>query len=321
VKLLNARWPERPVDVQTSANNAPLLKYMPGVRQGIVFDLPRRRLPLAQYRALAARLRAENYGTALVMLRTWKAALAPFLARIPERTGFVGEWRFGLLNDLRWNERQLPRMIDRCAALALPKDAALPAAWPQPELVVPPNELANWHDQRGLGADPHPIIVLAPGAVGRGKRWPTQHFATLARHFAGEGASIWIVGGPNETPLAKEIGAASARVRDLTGTDLHNAILALKAANVAVSNDSGLMHVAAALGTPTIGLFGPTVPWLDAPLNPLAAIIEPEDGVRPRRGDQLTRRDVRDRRTDDIAPERVIAAVREVLAGRKAANS
>jgi heptosyltransferase-2 len=320
VKLLRARWPERPVDLLTSANNAPLLAYMPGVRQGIVFDLPRRRLPLGQYVALAARLRAENYGTALVMLRTWKAALPPFLARIPERTGFVGEWRFGLLNDLRWNERRLPRMIDRCAALALPKDAALPPEWPQPELVVSPNELAEWRDQGGLGGDPQPIIALAPGAVGTGKRWPAAHFATLARQFAADGAAVWIVGGRNETALAGEIAAAAPRVRDLTGTDLRNAILALKAANVAVSNDSGLMHVAAALGTPTIGLFGPTVPWLDAPLNPLAAIIEPDDGVTPRHGDRLTRRDVRHRRTDDIAPERVIAAVRQVLRGRRPAN-
>src|SRR5439155_17275166 len=98
------------IDMLTSQNNAPLLRYMPGVRRGIVCNLPRGRLPLRQYRALAARLQAEGYGTALVMLRTWKAALAPFLAGIPERVGFVGEARFVLLNDLRWGERRLPRM-------------------------------------------------------------------------------------------------------------------------------------------------------------------------------------------------------------------
>ena len=116
---------------------APLLDYMPGVRKGIVADLPRRRLALGQHRALAARLRAEGYGQALVMPRTWKAALAPCLAGIPVRTGFVGEARFGLLNDLRWGERALPRMIDQCAALALPKGEAPPPDWPLPELKVP----------------------------------------------------------------------------------------------------------------------------------------------------------------------------------------
>src|SRR5258708_17502909 len=98
IKLLTARYPRRPVDVLTTTLCAPLLDYMPGVRKGIVCDLPRKRLAFAQHRALAARFAAEHYGSSLVMPRTWKSALAPFLAGIPERTGFAGEGRFGLLN-------------------------------------------------------------------------------------------------------------------------------------------------------------------------------------------------------------------------------
>src|SRR6266542_3390811 len=120
VKVLRARWPSRPIDVLTSSLCAPLVDYMPGLRKGIVCDLPRGRLPVGRYLALGRQLRTEGYGTALIMLRTWKAALAPFLAGIPERIGFVGEMRFGLINDLRFGERALPRMIDRCAVLALP---------------------------------------------------------------------------------------------------------------------------------------------------------------------------------------------------------
>ena len=120
----------------TTTMVAPLLDYMPGVRKGIVVDLPRTRLAFGQHRALAERLRAEGYGQALVMPRTWKSALAPCLAGIPRRTGFVGEARFGLINDLRFGERRLPRMIDRCAALALPKGTARPPDWPLPELKV-----------------------------------------------------------------------------------------------------------------------------------------------------------------------------------------
>src|SRR5437763_1598579 len=99
IKLLRARYPDRPIDVLTTTLCAPLLDYMPGVRKGIVIDLPRKRLALGQHRALAARLRAENYGTALVMPRTWKSALAPYLAGVPVRTGYAGEFRFGLIND------------------------------------------------------------------------------------------------------------------------------------------------------------------------------------------------------------------------------
>ena len=148
VRLLKARFPNRPVDVLTTTLCAPLLDYMPGVRKGIVCDLPRRRLALQEHRSLAARLAAERYGSALVMPRTWKSALAPFLAGIPERTGFAGEARFGLLNDLRFGEKKLPRMIDRCGALALPKGSALPADWPKPELDVPAQEAAEWRAAR-----------------------------------------------------------------------------------------------------------------------------------------------------------------------------
>ena len=85
------------------------------------------------------------------MPRTWKAALAPFLAGIPRRTGFLGELRLGLLNDIRGGEKALPRMVDRCAALALPNGAALPADLPPPQLVVPREEVAAWRDRLGFG--------------------------------------------------------------------------------------------------------------------------------------------------------------------------
>jgi len=92
VKLLRTRFPDRPpVDVLSSALwRAPLADYMPGVRQAIVEDLPRKRLGLAQQRRLAKRLKGEGYGTALIMPRTWKSTLAPYFAGIPERTGLSG---------------------------------------------------------------------------------------------------------------------------------------------------------------------------------------------------------------------------------------
>ena len=252
---------------------APLTDYMPGVRQAIVVDLPRKRLALAQQKALAARLKQEGYGTALIMPRTWKAALAPFLAGIPERTGFVGEARFFLLNDLRFGERSC-----RAWSIAAPRWRCRPAPlcrrhWPVPELKVPPAEIAAWRSRRGLAAESRPVVALAPGAVGPSKRWPSASYAALARRLLAEGFAVWVLGGPDEKPLAAEIvGATDAR--DLTGHDLRDAILALASASVAVSNNSGLLHVAAALGTPSIGIFGPTSPWHWAPLNPLAATIE-----------------------------------------------
>jgi heptosyltransferase-2 len=210
------------------------------------------------------------------MPRTWKAALAPLLAGIPERTGFVGEARFCLLNDWRWGEKKLPRMVDRCAALALPADATIPTDWPVPQLVVPQADAAAWRRANGLGDTP--AVALAPGAVGPSKRW--SYFPEAARELAAQGLDVWVLGGPGEKEAAREIVTAGGpRVRDLTGTDLRNAILALAAAKTAISNDSGLLHVAAAIGTPSIGIFGPTSAWHWAPLNPIEAAIETRTDV------------------------------------------
>jgi heptosyltransferase-2 len=314
VKLLRERFPQRQIDMLATTLCAPLTDYMPGVRKAIVCDLPRRRLALRQQRALAARLRAEGYGTALIMPRTWKSALAPFLAGIPQRVGFAGEARFGLLNDLRWGERKLARMVDRCAALTLPARAALPAEWPLPELKVPPDEIAAWRQKLALGED-KPAVALAPGAVGPSKRWPAAAYAELARRLANEGKAVWVLGSPAEKPLAREIAAAApASVRDLTGTDLRNAIMALAAADAAVSNDSGLLHVAAAAGTPAIGIFGPTSPQLWAPLNPLAAVIEAAVPPPCRPCHKPTCRMRHHRCMRDIPADQVLDATRAALA-------
>jgi heptosyltransferase-2 len=271
VRVLKQRWPNRPVDVLARPLCAPLVDYMPGVRSGVVWDLPRSRLALAKQRGLAALLRERNYGTALVLPGTWKSAIAPALAGIPERIGFFGEVRFGLLNRLRWGERSLPRFIDKNASLALPKGAPLPTEWPVPQLHVPSVHISRWRQANGLGTNP--AVALAPGSVGASKRW--SYYAQAARLLAERGLDVWVVGGPEEKAFAAEIVAAGGPgVRDLTGTDLRNGILAMAAAGVAISNDSGLMHIAAAIGTPTMGIFGPTDPYLWAPLNGLAATVQ-----------------------------------------------
>jgi heptosyltransferase-2 len=314
VKVLKSRWPDRPVDVLTTALCRPLADYMPGLRQAILGDLPRSRIAVSAQRALAARLRANGYGLALIMPRTWKAALAPFLAGIPQRVGFVGEARFGLLNEWRWGERRLPRMVDRCAALALPEGDPLPAQWPLPELVVPAAEVEAWRERRGLDGS-RPAVALCPGAVGPSKRWTAEGYGEIARTLTGRGMAVWVIGGPDEARLAAGIASAGGPLaRDLTGPDLRNAILALAAARAAVSNDSGLLHVAAALGTPAIGIFGPTSPWHWAPLNPLAAVIETRTDVPCRPCHKPTCRLRHHNCMRDIPAAQVLAAVEQAVA-------
>jgi heptosyltransferase-2 len=271
VRVLKQRWPNRPIDLLATSLCAPLVDYMPGVRSGIIWDLPRSRLAVAKQWGLAGRLKAGNYATALVLPRTWKSAIAPMLASIPERVGFVGEARFGLINRWRWGEKALPRFIDKNAALALPDGAPLPQEWPAPQLIVPAEEASHWRQAGGLGSSR--AVALAPGSAGASKRW--TYYPEAARRLAAHGLDVWVVGGPGEKALAAEIVATGGpRVRDLTGTDLRNGILAMAAADVAISNDSGLVHIAAALGTPTMGIFGPTSPYHWAPLNGLAATVQ-----------------------------------------------
>ncbi|MBB5047597.1 heptosyltransferase-2 [Rhodopseudomonas rhenobacensis] len=311
VRVLKDRWPDRPVDVLTTKLCAPLLDYMPGVRQGIVWDLPRGQLALAQQRALAARLSAEQYGASLVMPRTFKSTIAPWLAGIPQRTGFIGEVRFGLLNDWRRGERALPRMIDRCAALALPAGIKLPMDWPEPQLKVPADEIARWRHARGLGE--RTVVALAPGAVGPSKRW--SYYPEAARALTAQGYEVWVIGGPGEKPLAEAIvAAAGPQSRDLTGTDLRDGILALAAADLVISNDSGLLHVSAAIGTPTIGIFGPTSAWHYAPLNPITAVIETKTDVPCRPCHKPTCRMVHHKCMRDIAAGDVTDAAFRALA-------
>lgn len=311
VRVAKQRWPNRPIDILTTPLCAPLLDYMPGVRRGISNDLPRSRLALGRQQRLAAQLRAEGYGTALVMPRTWKSALAPALAGIPERVGFVGEVRFGLINRWRWGERALPRLIDKNAMLVLPAGAPRPAQWPEPQLQVSAQAIADWRQASGLGS--RPAVALAPGSVGAHKRWPG--YAEAARALAAEGFEVWVVGGPGETEAARAIVASGGpQVHDLTGTDLRQGILAIAAADLAISNDSGLMHVAAATGTPTIGVFGPTSPWHWAPLNPLAAAVQPA----ALRGTEMPYHSIAARDDDSyirsIPVSDVMDAAREVLA-------
>src|SRR6202140_3175644 len=201
VRVLRKRWPNRPVDLLVTSLCAPLVDYMPGVRSGIVWDLPRGRLAVARQWGLAAQFRARNYATAIVLPRTWKSAIAPAIAAIPERIGFVGEARFGLINHWRWGEKALPRFIDKNAALALPDGAPLPPEWPVPQLQASPEEIARWRQGSGLGTGR--AVALAPGSVGASKRW--TYYPEIARLLAERGLDVWVGGGPGEKALAAEI--------------------------------------------------------------------------------------------------------------------
>jgi heptosyltransferase-2 len=265
------------VDVLAPPWCAPVYARMRGVRSIIESPFGHRELKLGARRALARTLRENAYTRAFVLPNSFKAALIPWFARIPRRIGYVGEARQLLLTDARrLDQRAFPRLVDRFVALAAMRGERAPVA-PSPVLV--PDAVNAADAIRALGlATRRPVVVLCPGAeFGPAKRWPTEHFVTLARRFLASGYAVWLIGSPNDRPAADPIAAAVPDVRNACGrTDLGTAIDLLAQASVVISNDSGLMHAAAAVGRPLVALFGSSSPDYTPPLSPLASIARIE---------------------------------------------
>ncbi len=276
LKLLKQQHPAAQIDYLAPPWTLPLLARMPEVRQGIVNPFGHGALQLAARRRLGRSLRPAAYDHALVLPNSWKSALIPWFAGIPRRTGFRGEVRWGLLNDLRaLDVLALPQMVQRFAALALPAGATLPPALPLPALQSTTVQQQQLLARLGL-VSAKPAVAFCPGAeYGPAKRWPAVHFAALARLLAARGAAVWLVGSPKDHAIAESIAQTSAGACvNLCGkTDIAEAADLLAAAQLTVTNDSGLMHVAAAVGRPVIALYGSSSPQFTPPLAANAQII------------------------------------------------
>jgi len=274
-KVLKAQQPEAEIEVLAPPWSEALLARMPEVSASVVQPLGHGQLGLFARYQLGKQLRGRGYTQALVLPNSFKSALVPFWARIPRRTGYVGEWRYGLLNDARVLQPQvLRRTVDRFVALALPVAAALPTL-PIPRLQAfgPGGQAAC--AKFGLNGD-RPVLGLCPGAeYGPAKRWPTAHYAAVARQHLRGGGQVWLFGSAKDALVGAQIAVeAGAGCVDLCGrTSLAEAIDLLALTSAVVSNDSGLMHVAAALDKPLVALYGSSDPGFTPPLSPRARVL------------------------------------------------
>ncbi|HJW23865.1 MAG TPA: lipopolysaccharide heptosyltransferase II [Rhodocyclaceae bacterium] len=255
---------------------APVLARMSQIRNVIDSPFGHGEISLRTRWNLARQIAAEEYQQAYILPNSLKSALVPFMAGIPERIGFVGESRYGLINRRHTLDKEaLPLMVERFAQLAEAPGAPLPRPLPRPRLTSTPEQQAAALATLGL-APPRRLVVFCPGAeYGPAKRWPARHFAALARALIARGHTIWLLGSPKDRNVGEEIvHLVPGPCRNLCGaTSLEQAIDLLALAELVVCNDSGLMHVAAALDRRLVALYGSSSPNFTPPLSDRASIL------------------------------------------------
>lgn len=274
--FLKQRHPNRNIDVLAPAWSQPLLNRMPEVRHALPLSVGHGQLGLGIRFRMGRPLRGR-YGRAIVLPNSFKSALTPFHADIPIRTGFLGELRWGVLNDIRpLDEKRLPRTVDRFLALGLERDEPLSHACftldtlPTPHLVVSHQKALATLKKVGISTERASILALCPGAAyGPAKRWPEARFAALAVAMVSRGWQVVVCGSEKEAKLGEQISVlAGHHCFNLAGrTTLDDVVEILSLAACVVSNDSGLMHVATALDRPVMALFGSSDPDHTPPLG------------------------------------------------------
>lgn len=274
---LKADNPEVQIDVLAMEWTRPLLQRMPEVSQAISMPISHGVFGWSMRRTLGKQLAKNKYDQAIVLPNSWKSALIPWFAGIPIRTGWQGEMRFGLLNDIRHlDEEALPMMVQRFVSLAYPASESQAAPSYQAPLMQanPVKQALNPELKPGQRR-----LILCPGAeFGPAKQWPPEHYAALANQLLAEGWQVLVLGSKADQATAERIAQNVMETQqffNLTGqTQLENAIDLLATADWVVSNDSGLMHIAAALQRPLVVLYGPTSPAFTPPLSDNSHILQ-----------------------------------------------
>jgi heptosyltransferase-2 len=278
-KTLKQKSPQANIDILAPSWSAPLLQRMPEIKEVVIAPFQHRRADLRKRVQLGRRLRSANYQWAILLPNSWKSALVPFWARIPRRTGYVGEQRWGLINDIRRLERNhLPMTVQRFVALAGSADQPPPSreSMPVPELKVDQSQVGAALTAMQLPTPDRPILMLCPGAAfGPAKQWPAEHFAHVARQYLSQGWEVWLMGSQHDAQAAAQIASlCAAECINLAGrTSLAQAIDLMSLASLVISNDSGLMHVAAALGRPLVAVYGSSDPSVTPPLTPNSTVV------------------------------------------------
>jgi heptosyltransferase-2 len=266
------RFPGCSIDVLAPAWSLPVIARMPQVRAGVVADVAHGEFALGKRRKIGHQLRDNHYTRAIVLPRSFKSALVPWFASIPRRTGFRGEMRFGLLTDIRELDRtKLDQTVKRFVVLGR-EPGDYPENVPFPELAVSAENQERLISELAL-SDDRPAVALLPGAeYGPAKCWPLENYSELSRMLDGIGCSVWVMGSDKDKAAGDAIANDGPAINLCGKTGLADAIDLLAHCEHAISNDSGLMHIAAAVGTCTHAIYGSSTPTYTPPLTDNAVI-------------------------------------------------
>lgn len=265
---LKQQYPDCLIDVLAPDWSLPVLQRMPEINRGIALPVKHGEFAFFQRRKSGRALRKERYTHAIVIPRSWKSALIPYFADIPLRTGYRGEMRYGLLNDIRKLDKQvLKQTVQRYVAHAYAGNPAEPPPIPYPALQVDVQNQKKLRQQFELKSD-CPVVCMMPGAeYGPAKQWPAEHYRQLAEKLVAAGCQVWLLGSEKDRPIGEEISTME-NIHNLCGrTQLVDTIDLLACAKSVVSNDSGLMHVAAAVGAEVNVIYGSSTPEYTPPLT------------------------------------------------------
>ncbi|MBB1315791.1 lipopolysaccharide heptosyltransferase II [Aliivibrio sp. SR45-2] len=291
---LKQRHPEAIIDVMAPSWCKPILERMPEVNQAIEMPLGHGDIDLLGRRRIGKQLKANNYTHAYICPNSAKSALIPWFADIPTRVGWKGEMRYGLLNDLRPNKKSFQYMVERYVALAHPKSEMINSEslgglnnLPHPKLSIDADVQQTTLNKFSLSVT-KPVLGLCPGAeFGPAKQWPVEHYAAVANEMINQGYQVWLFGSAKDKETTESIKSLVDSnnqhcVFNLAGdTSLIEAVDLLAACKTVVSNDSGLMHVAAAVGCHVVGVYGSTSPKYTPPLARKVDIVSTNIECRP----------------------------------------
>ncbi len=276
-KILKQQNSFTEIHVAAAEYLAPLIQRMPEIEKILISPFKHGEFNFLLRWSFAKKLRQEHYDQAIILPNSWKSALIPCIAHIPKRTGWRGEMRYFLLNDIRiLNPKTIPLMVERFVALGLPKQKKIPKNYLFPRLETNTEFIEQTLNKLNLSKPKKPVLMLCVGAeYGEAKRWPPNYFAKVAEVKTQEGWDVWILGGNKDREIAAKVQQACNNIcHDLTGkTNLGEVVDLLSMATVIISNDTGLMHIAAALDKPLIAIYGSSSPGFTPPLSEKAKIV------------------------------------------------